>query len=124
MTGVHFCQPHSIFLNELRSQLLRGRHILLSGQTHDLACYSGLSGRPATTRLEDIETTACALLTDLGFESVLRVDQLSGIRLADAAQVGEYDSFAASHQLPRSDQFTSSAGDVDAMLTTPALYFL
>lgn len=98
-----FIEPVSTWIEALHRQVVRAKHILLHGNTADLALYSGLSSSshpkpdPVCTKFD---TALHRYLVDAGFKLVLHCNAADGPKLVDATMLGEFSSALAAPGAP------------------------
>jgi len=116
-------EPASAWIESLDRQLVRAKHVLLHGNTSDLALYSGLASRShdrsACTSFDD---ALHRYLLDAGFALVIQFNIADGLRLVDPGMVEAFQrACAAGPDVAPGQRFDNQlgvAGDAGAAVET------
>lgn len=88
MSRLH--EPASAWLESLDRQLVRAKHVLIHGNTSDLALYSGMTSRAAQSGCTTFDDTLHRYLIDVGFSLVLHFNIADGLQLADPSMADNF----------------------------------
>ena len=118
-----FRQPVSAWMESLDRELIRSKHVLLHGNTSDLALYGGMNSGAATdSGCMTFDTALHRYLIDVGFQCVLHFSAADGLRLADPSMADVFSRACAVAPEVSERQSTSSRlnipGDASGAMDT------